>query len=83
MQMYVNYFDRFVKTPDENPTIGILLCKRKKEAIVELTLPADANIHAREYQLYLPSKEVLQKKLAGWVREQEARYEVENVLRDV
>jgi predicted nuclease of restriction endonuclease-like (RecB) superfamily len=72
MQMYVNYFDRFVKTPDENPTIGILLCKRKKDAIVELTLPADANIHAREYQLYLPSKEVLCQKLLDWVREQEA-----------
>ena len=66
MQMYVNYFDRFVKTPGENPTIGILLCKRKKEAIVELTLPADANIHAREYQLYLPSKELLRQKLLDW-----------------
>lgn len=74
MQMYVNYFDRFVKTPDENPTIGILLCKRKKDAIVELTLPADANIHAREYNLYLPSKEVLQQKLTDWVREQEVVY---------
>lgn len=74
MQMYVNYFDRFVKTPDENPTIGILLCKRKKEAIVELTLPADANIHAREYQLYLPSKELLRQKLTDWVREQETVY---------
>jgi len=72
MQMYVNYFDRFVKTPEENPTIGILLCKRKKDAIVELTLPADANIHAREYRLYLPSKEVLRQKLLDWVREQEA-----------
>lgn len=72
MQMYVNYFDRFVKTEDENPTIGILLCKRKKDAIVELTLPADANIHARQYQLYLPSKEVLQQKLMDWTREQEA-----------
>jgi len=72
MQMYVNYFDRFVKSPDENPTIGILLCKRKKDAIVELTLPADANIHAREYQLYLPSKELLRQKLMDWVREQEA-----------
>ena len=37
MQMYVNYFDRFVKTASENPTVGILLCKRKKNAIVELT----------------------------------------------
>lgn len=76
MQMYVNYFDRYVKTPDENPTIGILLCKRKKEAIVELTLPADANIHAREYNLYLPSKELLQQKLIDWVREQEVAYGV-------
>lgn len=71
MQMYVNYFDRYVKTSDENPTIGILLCKRKKDAIVELTLPADANIHAREYQLYLPSKELLRQKLLDWVLEQE------------
>jgi len=72
MQMYVNYFDHFVKTSDENPSIGILLCKRKKDAIVELTLPADANIHAREYQLYLPSKEVLRQKLLDWMQEQEA-----------
>jgi len=72
MQMYVNYFDRFEKTPEENHTIGILLCKKKKDAIVELTLPVDANIHAREYQLYLPSKEVLRQKLLDWVREQEA-----------
>jgi predicted nuclease of restriction endonuclease-like (RecB) superfamily len=82
MQMYVNYFDRFVKTPDENPTIGILLCKRKKEAIVELTLPADANIHAREYNLYLPSKELLQQKLVDWVREQEVAYGAGNLLRE-
>ena len=39
MQMYVNYFDRYVKTDDELPTIGFLLCDRKKDAIVKLTLP--------------------------------------------
>jgi nuclease YhcG-like protein len=83
MQMYVNYFDRFVKTQEENPTIGILLCKRKKDAIVELTLPADANIHAREYQLYLPSKEVLRQKLLDWVREQETGYTAGNVHQEV
>jgi predicted nuclease of restriction endonuclease-like (RecB) superfamily len=71
MQMYVNYFDRYVKTPGENPTIGILLCKQKKDAIVELTLPRDANIHAKEYRLYLPSKELLRQKLLDWTREQE------------
>jgi predicted nuclease of restriction endonuclease-like (RecB) superfamily len=63
MQMYVNYFDRYIKIPDENPTIGIVLCKRKKDALVELTLPPDANIFASQYQLYLPSKEELQQQL--------------------
>ena len=66
MQMYVNYFDRHVRLPSENATVGIVLCKRKNEALVEITLPKDSNIHAREYQLYLPSKEELQAKLAGW-----------------
>lgn len=71
MQMYVNYFDRHVKTPEENPSIGILLCKRKKDAIVELTLPSDANVHAREYRLYLPSKDELRQKLLDWTRDQD------------
>ncbi len=72
MQMYVNHYDRHVKLPDENPTVGLLLCKEKKDAIVELTLPKDANIHAKEHQLYLPSKELLRAKLLEWSREQEA-----------
>lgn len=70
MQMYVNYFDRYVKLPEENPTIGLLLCKSKKDAIVELTLPKDANIHASEYRLYLPSKALLRAKLIEWTREE-------------
>jgi len=70
MQMYVNYFDRHVRTEAENHTIGIVLCKKKNSALVEITLPKDANIHAREYQLYLPSKEELQQKLVEWTREQ-------------
>lgn len=73
MQMYVNWFDRHVKVPEENPTIGLLLCKEKKDAIVELTLPKGANIHAKEYQLYLPSKELLQAKLLEWSRSEEGR----------
>ena len=63
MQMYVNYFDRHVKLPDELPTIGIVLCHRKNDALVELTLPPDANIFASKYQLYLPSKEELKARL--------------------
>jgi predicted nuclease of restriction endonuclease-like (RecB) superfamily len=69
MQMYVNYFDRFVKTDDENATIGIILCKKKNGAMVEITLPKGANIHARQYQLYLPTKEELQRKLLEWAQE--------------
>jgi len=69
MQMYVNYFDRQIKAETENPTIGIILCKKKNEALVEITLPKDSNIHAREYRLYLPSKEELRRKLKEWVRE--------------
>ena len=71
MQMYVNYFDRFVRTDTENHTIGIVLCKKKNTALVEITLPKDANIHTREYQLYLPSKEELQRKLEEWTGEQD------------
>lgn len=63
MQMYVNYFDRHVRLPDELPTIGILLCHRKNDALVELTLPKDANIFASKYQLYLPSKADLKAQL--------------------
>jgi predicted nuclease of restriction endonuclease-like (RecB) superfamily len=63
MQMYVNYFDRYVKTGDELPTVGIVLCHRKNDALVELTLPQDANIFASKYQLYLPSKDELKRQL--------------------
>jgi hypothetical protein len=66
MQMYVNYFNRRVKLDDENPTIGIILCKTKNDALIQLTLPEDANIYASRYQLYLPSKEELKRKLIEW-----------------
>lgn len=69
MQMYVNYYDRYVKQDFEKPTIGILLCEEKNDALVELTLPKDANIYASEYQLYLPDKAVLQRKLKEWIDE--------------
>ena len=63
MQMYVNYFDRHVKLDEELPTVGIVLCAHNNEAMVELTLPKDANIFASKYQLYLPSKEELKREL--------------------
>lgn len=69
MQMYVNYYDRHVIEPFEKPTIGILLCKEKNDALVELTLPKDSNIYAQQYELCLPKKEVLQQKLIEWIAE--------------
>jgi len=69
MQMYVNYYDRYVRQPFEHPTVGILLCERKSDALVELTLPKDANIYASQYQLYLPDKSLLQAKLKEWIEE--------------
>jgi predicted nuclease of restriction endonuclease-like (RecB) superfamily len=63
MQMYVNYFDRFVKQDFENKTVGIIICKKKKESLVEITLPENSNIHASEYRLYLPSKDEFKKQI--------------------
>lgn len=71
MQMYVNYYDRKVKLADENPTIGIILCKDKNNAVVEMTLPEDnAQIFASKYQTVLPSKEELQKLLEAQLEEE-------------
>jgi len=64
MQMYVNYYDRMVKLPDENNTIGIVLCKDKKQSLVEMTLPQNnTQIFASKYETVLPSKEELKKLL--------------------
>ena len=72
LQLYVNYYDRFEKTADENPTIGILLCTDKNDTAVRLALPENnKTILASKYQLYLPTTEQLiseineVKKLAG------------------
>ncbi len=66
MQMYVNYYDRYEVIEGENPSIGILMCKQSDEALVELTLPENSNIYAKEYKLYLPDKRVLKQKLQEW-----------------
>ncbi len=64
MQMYVNYYDRKIKLPEENSTIGIILCKEENKAVVEFTLPENnKTIFTKEYKLYLPSKQQLRKQL--------------------
>ena len=60
LQMYVNYYDRFEKQEFENPTIGILLCADKNDAMVKITLPKNnKTIVASKYQLYLPTEQQL------------------------
>ena len=64
LQMYVNYYDRCEKLPEENPTIGILLCSRKNDTVVRMTLPENDNqIMASQYQLYLPTEAQLVKEI--------------------
>ncbi len=70
MQMYVHYYDRYVKMKFEKPTIGILLCDKKDDAIVEMTLPDNENIYATEYKLYLPDTTILRQKLREWIQEE-------------
>jgi len=60
LQMYVNYFDRQEKLPDENPTVGILLCAAKNDTLVKFSLPEDnTTILTSKYLLYLPSEKAL------------------------
>lgn len=62
MQMYVHYYDKYIRLEHENKTIGIVLCKKKDDALVEITLPEDnTQIFASKYQTVMPSKEELKR----------------------
>jgi len=64
MQMYVNYYDREIRQNDDNPTVGLVLCEDKKEAVVRYTLPKkNGQIFASRYKLYLPSEKELKREL--------------------
>ncbi len=64
MQMYVNYYDRKVKSPEENKTIGIILCRQDNKTVVEFTLPESNNqIFAKEFKQFLPTKAEFKKYL--------------------
>lgn len=64
MQMYVNYYDRVIRQPDENATIGIVLCKEENKTVIEFTLPEqNKQIFAKEYKAVLPTKAALAKQL--------------------
>ena len=73
MQMYVHYFDREVCTQQDNPTIGLILCTDKNDAVVEYVLDkGNERIFASRYKLELPPKEELRRLLVEWRSENEA-----------
>lgn len=66
MQMYVNYYDREVKLPEENKTIGIIICREKNDTLVKMTLPQDnEQIFASKYEMILPSKDEIKRLVMG------------------
>ncbi len=80
MTMYVNYFDREIKQPDDNPTVGLLLCAKENEAAVKYTLPEDnKQIFARKYQFHLPTVEELKQEVTREYNEVLERLEEKNI----
>lgn len=60
MQLYVNYYDREVCAPDDNPTVGMILCTDRNESMVRYTLPkGQSQIFASRYRTALPSEDEL------------------------
>lgn len=65
MQLYVNYYNREVCQPDDNPTIGIILCSEKNDTVVEYTLGdrTDIGVFSAKYDLIMPTKEDLSREI--------------------
>jgi predicted nuclease of restriction endonuclease-like (RecB) superfamily len=70
LQFYVNYFDSERRTEGDNPTLGLILCPDKNDAVVRYTLGEQQarNIFASRYQLHLPTEEELQQELRRELR---------------
>lgn len=70
IQFYVNYYDRERRTEGDNPTIGLILCPDKNDAVVKYTLgeQQERNIFTSRYQLYLPTVEELENELRRELR---------------
>jgi len=70
IQFYVNYYDQERRTEGDNPTIGLVLCPDKNDAVVKYTLgeQQENNIFTSRYQLYLPTEEELQQEIQRELR---------------
>jgi predicted nuclease of restriction endonuclease-like (RecB) superfamily len=71
LQLYVNYFDRERRSEGDNPTLGLILCADKNDAVVRYTLGLDQQktIFASRYKLHLPSEAELRAELRREVKE--------------
>ena len=64
MDFYLEGLDRQVKKPDENPSVGLILCASKNDEVVEYAMSRTMSpMMVAQYQLQLPDKDVLRKKL--------------------
>ncbi len=64
MQMYVNYYTRYMMNEGDNPPVGILLCAQKSNTLMQLTLPENnTQIYAAKYMPYMPTEEELKREL--------------------
>ena len=65
MQLYVNYYNREICQPDDNPTIGIILCAEKNDTVIEYTLGdrKDIGVFSAKYDLIMPTKEELSREI--------------------
>ena len=80
IRLYVNYYDKALKYKDDNPTIGIVLCADKSDAVVKYWLGEDSNqIFARKYQFDLPTIKELEKELKREIEEFESMHIEEEV----
>ncbi|MES2365224.1 MAG: PDDEXK nuclease domain-containing protein [Pseudomonadota bacterium] len=70
IQFYVNYYDRERRTEGDNPTLGLILCPDKNDAVVKYTLgeQQERNIFTSRYQLHLPTVEELENELRRELR---------------
>ncbi|WP_159520855.1 PDDEXK nuclease domain-containing protein [Sunxiuqinia indica] len=77
MDMYVRLFEEKIKQPDDNPTIGIILCSQQNKSVIKYSVLSDSKqLFSSKYKLYLPTEEELKKEI------ERDRIHIENELRE-
>lgn len=80
IQLYVNYYDKEIKMTNDNPTIGLVLCTQKSNAMVKYMLGDNAKqIFASTYQFHLPSEKELEVELQREFSQFSCTVEIENI----